>query len=526
MNPQEVWKEYEKGIDYNNSVDLYDTVRVNRNFFLGRQWEGLNAPDLPKPTMNILKRVIAYQTSMITSDDIGVSFQPYRPSPDENFLAAIYAQEVERVIEQAKIKSYHRDAIRNASVDGDACMYLYYDAEVETGQDVKGDIRAELIDNINVYFGNPYLCNVQKQPYILIAQRKTLKEAREEAKQHGGDVELIETDSDPNQGEAGDDSGLVTVLVKFWKENGFVKAAKVTQTAVIRDEWDTGLKLYPIAWMPWETVRSSYHGQASVTGLIPNQIAINRMLAMSIRSAEMNAFPKMVYDASKIERWSNKVGEAIAVRGGGVTDAIATAIRGGDVSPQVMQLVESIATMTRDYMGASDAALGNIRPDNTSAIIAVQQASSAPLDLQKRAFYDWCEDYVRIIVDMMRANYGTRTVAIKDKDVLEQFIPPEMLGMMEYFEMPVDFGNVDGVNMLLKVDVGSSAYWSEITQMQTLDNLANKGILSDPELYVEQIPSKYLAGKNKILESIKRQREAQDQMQEQQTLQNMQQPML
>ena len=101
-----------------------------------------------------------------------------------------------------------------------------------------------------------------------------------------------------------------------------------------------------------------------------------------------------------------------------------------------------------------------------------------------------------------------------------------MLGMMEYFEMPVDFGNVDGVNMLMKVDVGSSAYWSEITQMQTLDNLANKGILSDPELYVEQIPSKYLAGKNKILESIKRQREAQDQMQEQQTLQNIQQPML
>ena len=367
---------------------------------------------------------------------------------------------------------------------------------------------------------------MQKQPYILIAQRKTLKEAREEAKQHGGDVELIETDSDPNQGEAGDDRGLVTVLVKFWKENGFVRAAKVTQTAVIRDEWDTGLKLYPIAWMPWETVRSSYHGQASVTGLIPNQIAINRMLAMSIRSAEMNAFPKMVYDASKIERWSNKVGEAIAVRGGGVTDAIATAIRGGDVSPQVMQLVESIATMTRDYMGASDAALGNIRPDNTSAIIAVQQASSAPLDLQKRAFYDWCEDYVRIIVDMMRANYGTRTVAIQDKDVLEQFIPPEMLGMMEYFEMPVDFGKVDGVNMLMKVDVGSSAYWSEITQMQTLDNLANKGILSDPELYVEQIPSKYLAGKNKILESIKRQRESQEQMQEQHMLQSMQQPML
>lgn len=94
-DPQEIWKEYEKGIDYNNSIDLYETVRVNRNFFLGRQWEGLNAPDLPKPVMNIMKRVIAYQTSMITSDDIGVSFQPFRPTPDESLLAAIFAQEVE-----------------------------------------------------------------------------------------------------------------------------------------------------------------------------------------------------------------------------------------------------------------------------------------------------------------------------------------------------------------------------------------------------------------------------------------------
>lgn len=527
-DPQEIWKEYEKGIDYNNSIDLYETVRVNRNFFLGRQWEGLNAPDLPKPVMNIMKRVIAYQTSMITSDDIGVSFQPFRPNPDESLLAAIFAQEVERVIEQAKIKSFHRDAIRNASVDGDACMYLYYDTDIETGQDVKGDIRVELIDNINVYFGNPYLCNVQKQPYIIIAQRKTLKEVKEESKQNGCDAESIITDSDPNQGEAGDDSGLVTVLIKFWKENGIVNAIKTTQTAIVRDKWDTGLKLYPIAWMPWETVRSSYHGQASITGLVPNQIAINRMYAMAIRSAEMNAFPKVVYDATKIERWSNRVGEAVAVRGGGVTDAIATAIRGADMSPQVMQIIETTVNMTRDFMGASDAALGNVRPDNTSAIIAVQQASSAPLDLQKRAFFDWCEDYVRIIIDMMRANYGTRSIVIQDGDILAKFIPPDpMTGEMpEYFEMRVDFGQLEGANMLLKVDVGSSAYWSEITQMQTLDNLVNKGIIQDPELFVEQIPNKYLAGKNKILESIRRAKDLQEQqMQEGQQLQNMQQPM-
>lgn len=131
--PRDVWAEYQRGVDYNTAIDLYETVRVNRNFFLGKQWEGLHAPDLPKPVMNIMKRVISYQTSMITSDDVGVSFTPFRKTRDAELIASVFASEVERVLEQAKIKELHRDAIRNASVDGDACLYLYFDPEVETG---------------------------------------------------------------------------------------------------------------------------------------------------------------------------------------------------------------------------------------------------------------------------------------------------------------------------------------------------------------------------------------------------------
>ena len=42
--PRDVWAEYQRGVDYNTAIDLYETVRVNRNFFLGKQWEGLHAP--------------------------------------------------------------------------------------------------------------------------------------------------------------------------------------------------------------------------------------------------------------------------------------------------------------------------------------------------------------------------------------------------------------------------------------------------------------------------------------------------
>lgn len=98
-DPRGVWSEYQRGVEYNNSIDLYETVRVNRNFYLGRQWEGLNAPDLPKPVMNVMKRVVSYQTAMITSDDVGVSFTPFRPNQDSELMAAIFAGEVERVLD-------------------------------------------------------------------------------------------------------------------------------------------------------------------------------------------------------------------------------------------------------------------------------------------------------------------------------------------------------------------------------------------------------------------------------------------
>ena len=33
-----VWKRYEKCLDFNSAINLNETVRVNENFFIGKQW--------------------------------------------------------------------------------------------------------------------------------------------------------------------------------------------------------------------------------------------------------------------------------------------------------------------------------------------------------------------------------------------------------------------------------------------------------------------------------------------------------
>ena len=147
-----------------------------------------------------------------------------------------------------------------------------------------------------------------------------------------------------------------------------------------------------------------------------------------------------------------------------------------------------------ELMGASDAALGNVKPDNTSAIVTVQQATIAPLELVKMEFYRFVEDTVRICVDLMRVHYGARQVQVTEDDGTEH-------------EVRFDFQQLDEPALEMNVDVGSAAYWAETMQTTTNDNLLERGIITDPVLYVENIPDSLIRGKSRLLRALKRQKE-------------------
>ena len=56
--------------------------------------------------------------------------------------------------------------------------------------------------------------------------------------------------------------------------------------------------------------------------------------------------------------------------------------------------------------------------------------------------------------------------------------------------------------MFIKLDVGASAYWSEIASMQTLDNLLKLGQI-DLVDYLERIPDGYVAKRQELLSKYK-----------------------
>ena len=95
--PQDIWQEYQKGRQYKEAIKLFSNVKKNENFFLGRQWEGLNAPDLPKPVLNFLKRVVTFVVATITSNDIAVSLTPHERDDEKQMYAKAIGRQVENL---------------------------------------------------------------------------------------------------------------------------------------------------------------------------------------------------------------------------------------------------------------------------------------------------------------------------------------------------------------------------------------------------------------------------------------------
>lgn len=500
------WKEYEKGLGFNARINLNDTVETNENFFIGKQWEGVAANGLPTPVFNFLKRVTLFSVASITSDNLKIQCSPLETAQDRQetqYAADRINDAFERLFEDNKIVNLLREYMRNAAVDGDGCLYTYWDAEAAGGQ---GAIVTELVENTRVFFGNANDRHVQKQPYILIASRHMADETRRRARENGcANWEAIQADTEdvPGSGAFATDD-KVTVLLRLWRspETHTIWGYECTRSGTVREPWDTGLRLYPITWLNWDYVQDCYHGQALITGLIPNQIFINKLFAMSMISLMTTAYPKIVYDKTRVQKWDNRVGAAIGINGGDV-NSVAKIIDPAQISPQIAQFIELAVNYTQTFLGATPAALGDTRPDNTSAIIALQRAASTPSEITKQNLYQSLEDLGRIYMDFMAAFYGRRTVSVPvSEQVPENVLAFAGLQADQSLTMEFDFSTLRDMRFSLKLDVGASAYWSEIASMQTLDNLLMQGKLDIVD-YLERVPEGYITKRQELLEKLK-----------------------
>ncbi|MBQ7088349.1 MAG: hypothetical protein IJN04_01750 [Clostridia bacterium] len=512
--PERVQEEYRQATDYKRQLGsrgLYEQSRINERFYSGDQWYGVNCGDSrPLVRYNVIKRIGDYKMAVVGAQPVSVRFsaegvpvtaascklvEDYRGALRKgecpaDLPAAAAAQALAGALtdyfattaKRLKLEHLKQQVLRNAYVSGTGVLYTYWDDHVRTGlyadeahtAPICGDIAAEVLDIEQVYMGDPSVEDVQAQPYILIAQRCPVTVVRRMAKAHGCRrwAEI--------RGDEGEEGGHTTLLTRFWKEwdesgNAVVKGMQVCGTVTVREPWALGVKLYPLSVFRWEEKRHQCYGESEIPYLIPNQIAINRTISAGVWAVMMMGMPMMLVNGDVVTGpITNDPGQIIPVYGSG--EEVRDAVRYVDPPAFSAQLDQNVQGLIRDTMaqaGVSNTLLGDIEPHNTSAIIAVREASLMPLTMMQNRFYAFIEDVARVWAEFWMTMYGSRGLKIAEDQGV--------------WYMPFDGAVCRDLMMSITADVGSGDAYSDSRVVETLDNLYSHGIINARQ-YLSRLP--------------------------------------
>lgn len=497
-----VWLEYQKGVMFNRTKNLYTNTEKNYNFYYGMQWEGANLGEIQPVVFNIIQPIVKYKLGVLYQKKYEIVFTPNAYSTyDEGQklanLCKVLNKHIAKVWELQQADKKVREGVKDSCINDEGITHIYFDDE----------INLETIDKNNICYGNENSSDIQNQPYIIISYRQPVEQVREKAREEGlseEEIKLILPDSETTEqagykGITDEVNPMCLVLLKYYKKDGKVFYTRATRTVEIEKDIPTDMNLYPVAHMCWEERKGYARGIGAVNKIIPNQIEINRIDARRALSVAMGAFQKLVYNVDFVENASalNTIGGAIKIKGGATVDDVRKAI--GYINPSSMSsdatnLSAEMKNNTRELEGAGDNATGNVDPTEASgkAILAVQQASQQPLNEQVENYSTYVEDIARICFDMWKA-YEVHGMPVLYEEKDEQGNIKEIPGEITYEELKRLEPNI-------KVETTSTTPYDRYAQEQSLENLFMQDKITFEE-YAEALPEGSVMSKN-ILEKI------------------------
>ena len=513
-----IWRLYEKGRNYHRRVNIYTDTDKNYNFYNGNQWVGAKLGDVEPVQKNFIKPIVKYKLSVIHDNlyAINYSSQNYE-NPDFRETAERYCEILNRfasnIWERDEMDYKLRRVTKDAAINDEGIIYVNFDKENMTPVN-------EVIKKNDIYYGNENDDDIQSQPYILLRKRMPVVNAIDLALAEGlskAKTDLIIGDNDTfeESGEAAKEEvdDMVTVVYKMYKKNGTVHFSIATRWLDILEDIDLGIKLYPVAHFCWEEKEGSARGEGEVRYLIPNQIEVNRTEVRRVLTVKYQAYPQKVVDTSKVANPEalNRVGGVIKTQGQAVDDVhkVVGTIPPAQMSPDVVKLQEDLIQMTRELAGAGDTATGLVDAENASgrAILAVQQASQAPMMEQKESCKTFVENLARIYLEYL-------VVHSADGINMEEEIIDPVTGEQSVQIVNVPQFVLEELKASVKVDITPKGVYDKFAQEQSLENFLMNGLfnsqrLSELKAYVESLDDDSVAPKLKLEKVVKRMEEEQ-----------------
>lgn len=472
------WRRYEKGLDYLDNKDLLNRSNKCWNFFVGKQWEGVEADGEDLPFMNFIHPNVLRKVTTIYTNRMAVNYSDMEGRTELQPVYEALSQMFSAKWEKANEDTLCRRTIKHGGIVGDGLQYF------PTGnvEDV------QIIYNTDVLFGNESEPNIQRQPYIIIQERRSVEEVKELARQNGiseDEIVLIRPDHDTTntlgntdevENADSSDSMKVTMITHFekkkepiteavWEEDPetgqrigtqiqtgereVVYVAKCTKYCMIENErpikgepsmvqkangrQGRALSMYPILKFSWEEVPNDARGVSQVESLIPNQILINKTLARRSMTTQNTAYPRMAYDETMISNPDDlmKVGMPIAVSSGGaqsVNQAVSY-LNPASHSPEPKQLTDDLLEITQELSGSGDTTMGNIDLQRVaaSAIVAVNDQAQSMHDDTVANLQQFVEDMANLWVELWQV-FSPNGLSVVMKQQVEQPVIDPMTG--------------------------------------------------------------------------------------------------
>ena len=511
LKETDIWTLYEQGRNYCRMINMFSETDLCYRMYNDDQWNGVKLKGVEPVQLNFIKPIVRYKTGVIHSNLYAINYS------SQNFENKEFRQTAERICEMLNKKASRiwekdnmdikgRTITKDAGINAQGIMYSTYNIE-------DNEINNEIIKKNDIYLGNENDSDIQRQPYILIKQRRPLIEIVEMARLEGvseEELKNIKPDNDNFEG-SGDSSKLekdlmVTLITKMYKENGTVHFAKATRYVEIKEDTDSGLTLYPIAHFLWEEKEGSARGEGEVKHLIPNQIEVNKTIMRRVLVAKNTAYPQKVVAVDKVVNPSavDTVGGTVKVKGANVDDVnkVFTNIAPAQMSADVEKLQTELIQTTRELAGAGEIATGQVNPEDASgrAILAVQQASQQPLTEQLVAYKTFIEDLARIWLDMI-------TVYNPDGVKLEETIQDEMSGEEVTQLVDVPQSALQELQAAVKVDITPKGAFDKYAQELSVENLLKEGYFSGQRLgelkvYVQILDDDSAMPKQRLVEAV------------------------
>lgn len=512
-----IWSLFEKGRNYHRRTGIYVDTDRNYNFYNGNQWEGAKLGDVEPVQKNFIKPIVKYKLAVIHDNLYMIvysseNFENQQFQRQSGRYCEMLNRYALRVWEKDKLDFKGRRVCKDAAINDEGIIFVDFDTDTMFPVN-------EIIKKNDVYYGNENDDDIQRQPYILIRKRMPQVNAIELAHALGctGKDEYIIGDNDTfeESGEAAkielDD--MVTIVYKLYKRNGTVHFSVATRWVTLVEDEDMGIKLYPLAHFVWEEKEGSARGEGEVRYLIPNQIEVNRTEVRRVLTVKYQAYPQKVVDTSKIANPQalNTVGGILRTNGQPVDDVhkVVGSIPPAQMSPDVVKLQEDLIQVTRELAGAGETATGQVNPESASgrAILAVQQASQAPMTEQKESYKNFLEDLARIWLEylMVHSDNGVN---------LEEVTTDPQTGEEVVQLVHVPQSVLIQLQANVKIDITPKGVYDKFAQEQTMENFLLQGFfnaqrIGELEAYVDALDDDSVAPKKRLKEVVQHIRDEQ-----------------